>query len=256
LFMNSIVKMNLKKISDKYLWGQHPEAALRYSPVVKEIRNRGLSSSKIIEIGSGSLGITPYFKKRIVGLDIDFSGPKSKYLHKIKSEAKKIPFSNNSYDVSISVDVLEHIPPKNRMQSVSEQLRVTKKLSIIVVPCGQSSEAQDILLRKKWNKIFKEKNQFFEEHVNFGLPTKEEVTNYIEDSLDKLDKKAKITNYPNLNLLVRSFLMNTWITNNKFFYYLYLKGYLVFLPILKKCNFGKTYRQVFVIKFLPRNNTP
>src|SRR3989344_5294616 len=82
--MNSIVKMNLKKISDKYLWGQHPEAALRYSPVVKEIRNRGLSSSKIIEIGSGSLGITPYFKKRIVGLDIDFSGPKSKYLHKIK----------------------------------------------------------------------------------------------------------------------------------------------------------------------------
>ena len=151
--------------------------------------------------------------------------------------------------MSLSVDVIEHIPPENREKSILEQLRVTIKLAIIVVPCGQNSEAQDKLLRDKWNSLFKEKNQFFEEHVKFGLPKTSSLANYVDNALAKLNRKAKVTIYPNLNLLVRSILMNTWITKNKIFYYLYLKGYLFFLPILKICNFGKAYRQVFVIEF-------
>ena len=47
----------LKKISDKYFWGQHPEAALRYLPVVSEIKRAGLGDAKILEVGSGSLGM-------------------------------------------------------------------------------------------------------------------------------------------------------------------------------------------------------
>ena len=95
--MSSIVKKNLKKISDKYFWGQHPEAALRYAPVVNEIRKRRLLDSKILEIGSGSLGITPYLKKKIDGVDINFSGPESGNLRKIEGEAKQLTFPNNSY---------------------------------------------------------------------------------------------------------------------------------------------------------------
>ncbi len=247
--MSSIVKKNLKKISDKYFWGQHPEAALRYAPVVKEIRKRRLLDSKILEIGSGSLGITPYLKKKIDGVDINFSGPESRNLRKIQGEAQQLTFPNNSYDVSLSVDVIEHIPPENREKSILEQLRVTKKLAIIVVPCGQNSEAQDKLLRNKWNRLFKEKNQFFEEHIKFGLPKASSLASYVDNTLAKLNRKAKVTIYPNLNLLVRSILMNSWITKNRVLYYSYLKGYLFFLPILRICNFGKTYRQVFVIEF-------
>jgi len=247
--------MNLKnskiiqKFFNTYFWRQHPEAALRYFPVVSEIKKAKLTSSKILEIGSGSLGIIPYLKKPIDGVDIDFSGPKANLLNKIKGSAWELPFKKNVYDVSVSVDVLEHIEPALRERAVFEMLRVAEKLSIIVVPCGEASEKQDKELQTHWNKTFIKRNQFLDEHVTYGLPNTDEILVYIDRSLRKLDKKAKITSYSNLNLGLRNILMRTWITKSKYLYYLYLKGYLFFLPLLKLSNFGKTYRRVFVIKF-------
>lgn len=247
--------MNLKnsnlihKFFNTYYWRQHPEAALRYFPVVSEIKNAKLTNSKILEIGPGSLGIIPYLKKTIDGVDVDFSGPKTNLLNKIKGSAWELPFRKNIYDVSISVDVLEHIEPGLRERAVFEMLRVAKQLSIIVVPCGEDSEQQDKELQAHWDKIFVKKNQYLDEHVRYGLPKSDEILVYIDRSLRKLDKKAKITSYSNLNLKFRNILMRTWITKSKYLYYLYLKGYLFFLPLLKLSNFGKTYRRVFVIKF-------
>src|SRR3989338_2288502 len=109
--MNSNAENLLKKFFNKFFWRQHPEAALRYLPVVAEIKKSGLMDPNILEIGSGSLGIVPYLKKNIDGLDIDFSGPQTKMLKKIRGKADSIPFRKNSYDVSISVDVIEHLDP-------------------------------------------------------------------------------------------------------------------------------------------------
>ncbi|MEK7581069.1 MAG: methyltransferase domain-containing protein [Patescibacteria group bacterium] len=247
--MNLNVEKNLRNFFDKYFWGQHPEAALRYAPVVSEIKKAKLQNSKILEIGSGSLGITPYFKKRIDGVDIDFAGPKSDYLNKIKGSGSKLPFRKNTYDVSISVDVLEHILPTDREKAIFEMMRVTKKLAIIVVPCGKGAEEQDRQLNMYWQKLMKSKNKFLTEHVENGLPKADETLVYIDRAKRLLNKNATVTSYPNLNLFVRNVLMKTWITNNKYIYYLYLKGYLFAVPILKFFNFSKAYRRVFVIKF-------
>lgn len=234
---------------NKYYWRQHPEAALRYLPVASQIKKAKLQDSKILEIGSGSLGIAPYFKRKIDAIDVDFSGPQTDLISKLKGKAWDLPFRKNSYDVSISVDVLEHIEPNLREKAVYEMLRVTKQLAIIVVPSGEDSEMQDRKLQAKWNQVFKEKNQFLEEHVKNGLPTAEEILVFIDKSSRKLGKTAKTRSFANLNLTIRSFLMNTWITKNKLKYYLYLKGYLLLIPILRFCNFSKTYRRVFVIEF-------
>ena len=247
--MSSGISRFFKIASDRFFWGQHPEAALRYIPVVKEIKKRNLENFKILEIGSGSLGIVPYLQMKIDGIDVDFSGPQTKYLRKIKGSANKLPFKKNYYDVSFSVDVLEHLHQKNREQAIYEQLRVARKLSVIVVPCGKNSELQDKMLRERWNRLFRKNNQFLDEHVKYGLPEKPEIFQFINNSLTRLKKKAKISAYPNLNISIRSILMKTWIDRSKLLYYLYLKGFLILIPILKYCNFGKAYRQVFVIEF-------
>ena len=238
-----------KKFFDNFYYQQHPEAALRYLPVVSVIKKTQLSGVKILEVGSGSLGITPYLKKPIDGLDIDFSGPKSRFLNKIKGQADNLPFRKNSYDVVISVDVIEHIEESKREETVYEVLRVAQKLAVIVAPIGKLSEEQDRELNLYYRKIFNEKNQFLEEHVKNGLPTSDQIFIYIDKSLRKLEKKAKITSRPLLNLFIRNILMRTWISKNKFIYYLYLKGLLLLLPILKLANFGNCYRRIFVIEF-------
>lgn len=247
--MNLSVEDNLKIFFNKFYPFQQTGEALKYAPVVSEIKRRGLAGSKILEIGPGTLGITPYLKTQKDARDIDFSSLKSNLLTKIVVKGEKFPFKANAYDVSVSVDSLENIPFVNREKAVFEMLRVAKRLAIIVVPCGEAAENQDKQLRNYWNKIFNKKNQFLEEHVKNGLPNVEEILVYIDKSKRQLDKNAQIKSYPNLNLFVRNILMRTWITKNKYSYYLYIKGYLLIVPILKYCNFGKTYRRVFVIEF-------
>ena len=237
-----------KKFFSKFFWRQHPEAALRYLAVVKEIKRLKYTDSKILEIGSGSLGITPYLKKQVDGLDVDFSGPASPYINKIKGTAINLPFRKNSYEVVISVDTLEHLEKLERPKAIDEMLRVAKKLVVIVVPIGEVSQSQDRQLYLYWKKIFGSENQFLKEHVQNGLPQSEEILVAIDKSKRALDKKVRIKSSPLLNLTVRNILMRTWISKNKLIYYLYLKGYLLLLPILRLANFGNCYRRLFVIE--------
>lgn len=263
--MNSEIKKIVKdfftnffrKFFVKFYWRQHPETALRYIPVVKEITKAKLENLKILEIGSGSLGIIPYLKRQIDAADIDFEGPKTELINRIKAKATDLPFRKNSYDVTISVDVLEHLPANSRETAVSEQIRVTKKMAIIVVPVGEKSENQDKKLNLIWAKKFPRKeNQFLSEHVQNGLPKVEEILVLIDRSSRSLQKRVTVKSYPLLNLAVREILMRTWITRNKLLYYLYLKGYLLLLPILKYANFGNCYRRLFVIEFLGPDSSP
>lgn len=227
---------------------QHPETALRYLPVAREIKRLKLTKSKILEVGSGSLGITPYLKEKIDGLDVDFSGPQSPLVNQIKGDARNLPFRKNSYDVVISVDVLEHLNPDVRSASVREMLKVAKKLLVIVVPTGEASEKQDRALYVLWQKVKRGNNQFLAEHAKFGLPSNDQILVSLDKSLRLLGKKAKIKSYPILNLTIRKFLMRTWITKSKLIYYLYLKGFMLLVPALKYVNFGNCYRTVFVIE--------
>ncbi len=248
--MNLPVRQIIKNSFDKFYWRQHPEAALRYLPVVSAIKKEDLLNSQILEVGPGSLGITPYLKREIDGIDVDFSGPGTKLLNKIKGKADDLPFRKNSYDVVISVDILEHLEKDLREKAIYEILRVAKKLAVIVVPTGKYAEDQDRKLQKHWEKIFENENQFLQEHVRNGLPSSDEILVLTDRSLRKLNKKAKVSSSKNLNLFVRNILMKTWITKNKFLYYLYLKGYLLLVPILRFTNFGNCYRRVFVIEFV------
>ena len=239
----------IRKFFNKFYWRQHPEAALRYYPVVKAIKKLNLEDSKILEVGPGSLGIIPYLKREIDGVDVDFSGPKTKLLNKIKGKANNLPFAKNAYDVAIFVDVLEHLRKEERQDAIYEILRVTKRLVVIVAPVGELAQEQDKKLDEYFFKKFSKRNQYLIEHVSNGLPKTEEVLVFIDKSLRKLNKKAKVESYPNLNLFVREILMKTWISKSKFFYYFYMKGFLLFLPLLKLLNFGNCYRRVFVIEF-------
>src|SRR3990167_7683805 len=227
------MSLSAENYISKFFWRQHPEAALRYYPVVETIKKLNLEDSKILEVGPGSMGIVPYLKREIDGVDIDFSGPQTKLLNKIKGKASNLPFAKNSYDVAISVDVLEHLNKEERFDAIYEILRVTKRLVVIVVPVGELAQKQDKKLDEYFFKKFGRRNQYLEEHVSNGLPKTEEVLVFIDQSLRKLNKKAKVESFSNLNLVAREILMRTWISRNKFFYYLYLKGFLLLLPLFR-----------------------
>ncbi len=215
-----------------YRW--HPEVAIRYLPIVSEILKNDYQT--ILEVGSGGLGITPYLGREVTGLDRHFDPPIHPLVKTKIGSALKIPFEDKSFDVVISVDMLEHLPSTQRKKAIAEILRVTKKEIILAVPTGQESLNQDQELAAFYKKINRNNYPFLTEHKSFGLPSKEEIKSQLGDN---------VIMEQNEPLRLRSFLMRGWMTKNFITKLFYWKILLLAIPLFKLFDKKPYYRTIF-----------
>ncbi len=230
-----------------YRW--HPQLALRYLPVISYINGLKIKDPKIIEVGPGSLGIGPYLNHPFTGVDIDFSGPQWSQMKQVKGRAENLPFPSDSFDIALSVDVIEHLLPKNRQPAIAELFRVARREVIIAVPVGQLSAQQDRELNKEYYQKFNCEFPFLKEHLKYGLPESVEVISLIKSAAKKLGKKVSIRQQGDRNLSLRRWLMQGWMTKNPLINFFFRKVLLLFLPIL--FLFDKKpphYRQIFYVR--------
>lgn len=224
-------------VSRHFFYRQHPDTALRYCPVIDLLKKLNQENSRILEIGSGSYGITPYLKRHMTGVDTDFSEPEHPLLHQVTGSALKLPFPDNSYDICLFSDVLEHLPPRDRQKAIGESIRVAKKYVIISGPFGESAFAQDKHLSRHSN------HPFFAEHLQYGLPEVSEIINITQKN-PQVKSITKVGDY--LNLTVREFIMRIYLSG-KLGYYFYLKGLMFLVPLLKHLNSPPCYRSIILI---------
>ena len=226
----------------------HPQLALRYLPIVKFIKSLKIKHLKILEVGSGSLGIGPYINQEITGLDIDFSGPRWPRLKQIKGSADKLPFDDDEFDIAISVDVIEHLPKKIRQKSIEELFRIAHHSVIIAVPVGSLSHDQDKQLDKLYKKQHGKPFPFLEEHLKNGLPEKAQILNLITAGAKKYNKTISIKIQGNRNLKLRMWLMKGWMAKNKIIDLFFRKVLLLFIPLLRTLDQKPPYyRQIFFV---------
>ncbi len=243
-------KMILKKIKNIILRDYSTDTALRYLPAVDVLKKVKNEQNKILEVGSGDLGITPYYKKSVTGLDVEYGNRPSKLLKKIKFGGKNFPFGDNEFDVTVSVDNIEHLPASEREFFLKEILRVTKKEIILVAPCGRLSYEHDIKLRDLFYGIHKKRDKFLEDHKRNGLPEADDLISMLKTSADALNKNIKITkNEKSLNLKVRYFIMKCKISENVFLSVLYY-AFLFVLPLRRFLNYGNCYRRIIVAEII------
>jgi predicted SAM-dependent methyltransferase len=233
------------KIKKIIFYRQHPETALRYLPIVFLLKKEKLDKSKILEVGSGSYGITPYLKRKIIGVDTTFDEPEYPLLEQKVGSTIKLPFDENSFDVVILSDVLEHLPKEIRAQAVNEAIRVSRKKIIISGPFGKEAARQDKLLAKYSVRKIGKMHPFFKDHLKYGLPETIEVRQWI--SKNPKVKKIWIAGHF-LNLKSREKLMKFYISKYKLQYYFYLKGLMLLVPILLKSNQQPCYRTIIEIE--------
>jgi hypothetical protein len=206
-----------------YRW--HPQLYLRYAPIVSYIAKLNLARPKILEVGSGSLGIGPYLKRELVGIDIDFSGPDWPQMTKVIATGKSLPFRNKSFDIVICTDTLEHIPPHLRQRVTAELLRVTRNDLILAFPAGNLAAKQDRQLDRLYRRRFGQPFPFLTEHIRYGLPDTNQVKTWL--------KPARITTFSAHNLKLRRWFMSGWMTKLSLVNVFFRKILLLFLPLLK-----------------------
>jgi len=223
----------------------HPVLALRYLPVVKQISK----NQSVLEVGSGSLGIGPYLKRPFTGLDVNFSGPTWPQMQRLKSSATKIPKPNNSFDVVISMDMLEHLPAQKRQLAIAEMLRVANKKVIIGIPTGKLAHFQDKQLDQIYQQKHGKHNRFLKEQITFGLPEKKDILTTIKSAAKANNKTITTSITPNINLKVRFWLMRGWISQNFLVNIFFRKILIFFIPFLRLFNQSPVYRHIFIINF-------
>lgn len=224
----------------------HPEVALRYLPIVTEIQKTA-DNPRVLDVGSAGLGIAPYLRRSVTGVDIHFEPPFHPLLKRVEGSALDIPFGDQSFDIVISADTLEHMSPKERIKAIKEMIRVAEKKVIIAVPSGEAAFAQDQQLDEEYYRLHQKRYHFLEEQIGYGLPEEKEIRDAIAEAGRSLKKELQMRVMGNESLALRQFLMRGWMSDNLLTNILHRKIFLLLLPLFTRTNAEPTYRKIFII---------
>jgi hypothetical protein len=91
-------------------------------------------------------------------------------------DGSRIPYGDGSFEVAMSLDVLEHIPAPQRLGHVKELARVAARRAILCCPLGTPEHvAAERELATWYRELTGRPHRFLEEHLERGLPTEAEL---------------------------------------------------------------------------------
>lgn len=162
------------------------DSALRYERAIALLSDIYRPDLSILEIGSGSSGITEFLKHRVTGVDAEFERTayrESQLLDRVPGTSTKLPFPDASYDVVVSLDMFEHIPPVDRPTCLREMLRTLRSggRCVLGFPADISGERLDRRLNEAFRKVNNRDHPWLIEHIQCGLPRTRQVVALIKE---------------------------------------------------------------------------
>ena len=132
----------------------------------------------------------------------------------IKVDTVGIPCADDSFDIVISTDVMEHIPKDSRDVFLDDAIRVAKYATIIAAPFEHSKNAvalEEMVANTLYQGAVGDDYRWLQEHRDYGLPRR----SWIEKRLGS-DKGLEYSRFSHANLRLWSELLSTgfFIANN------------------------------------------
>ncbi|XOB41355.1 MAG: class I SAM-dependent methyltransferase [Candidatus Nealsonbacteria bacterium] len=113
-----------------FLKYDHKTRWISYWHQINEVLS--LAPKKVLEVGIGNKTVLNYLKNQgveVITLDID-----EKLKPDIVGNVLKMPFQDNSFDVILCAEVLEHLPFKEFDKALEELERVSKQYVVLSLP--------------------------------------------------------------------------------------------------------------------------
>jgi len=130
---------------------------------------------KFLEVGSGTRGLSDYVQFEFVACDVKFEGKINSNLLPVIGSSECLPFKDNSFNVVLSSDMLEHIEKRKRETVVNEILRVAKEKAVVACPCDKKSEECERKTARFFKLLCLGYPDWLVDHLRNGLPSEEEI---------------------------------------------------------------------------------
>lgn len=197
----------------------------------------------ILEVGSGSLGIGEFLEQKFTGCDVDFNGDINANLNPVKGSVLDLPFKDNSYELVLSVDMLEHVEKRDRALALRELVRVSKKHVLISCPCGGKSEEWEKRL-SNWLRMSKKTvPEWLKEHRRYGLPEEQDIVEMLGR-----EQNIRVSVSGNENVVVHDAVILMELTRGFARLTALYKKFPKILNYLKYLDFAPYYRKIFIVE--------
>ncbi len=129
--------MDNAKFYEAFEWGNFTNADINVKYISEMIPH---DVKTIIDVGCGNGLITNALDSKYSILGVDRSRAALDYVktEKLLAECDNIPVANDSYDLALSSEVLEHLPEEIYNSTTKELSRISKKYILISVPNDES----------------------------------------------------------------------------------------------------------------------
>jgi len=149
-------------MNDKY--STNPDTFRRWMKIGSLLEGKNLS---ILDVGGdpNNNAIKLFIPHRITAVNPQYNN----------ISGTSLPFDDESFDITISIDTLEHIPNIEREKFIKELIRTSKLKAILACPFD------DPLVSEMEKAIYAvTKHPFLEEHIRNGLPNLRQTLSLIE----------------------------------------------------------------------------
>ena len=162
------------------------DTALRYKTAIGLLADRYRPDLDVLEVGAGSGGITEFLAHPVTGVDIAFDRTAERetaWLTRVEASASALPFPDASFDVALSLEMLEHVPAEDRQVVLREMLRVLRPGGRMIVsfPSDETALALDVWLNEAYKRKSGQEHPWAREHIEHGVPALQDVVALVED---------------------------------------------------------------------------
>lgn len=161
------------------------DVALRYEAVSRLMAERWEPGADVLEVGSGSGGITQFLDQRVTGLDVAFDRTAERGMHWLEpvlGSATEMPLPDDSYDFVLSLEMLEHLSAADRERALAEMLRVLRPGGRLIAtfPADAPASRLDRWLNDAFRRQRGEDHPWVIEHIREGVPATRDVVALVE----------------------------------------------------------------------------